>query len=187
MGKACAAARRSGCGNPGYRPAKKLFLELFSENALLSVAVLWNKLDVAFLCRPSAKVFDLRCKRVLNQVLFWILQKTVWWVDLAPPHFCRYVHITLGVLQTCALIGDIFATVENPFAKCGTTETFNEALVTVGARDSNWICAGEEHRIAGWSSHASCWHVLLHKTANPITGSWLSVYMDGQPRCMATT
>ena len=74
-------------------------------------------------------MFDLRCERVLHQVLLWIRQKKVWWFHLAPPPSLRHVHITARVLQPCALIVDISFTVENPAcAKCLTSDNFITAL-----------------------------------------------------------
>ena len=99
--------------NVAPEPAKKMFQELFAGNACLSGAVLVKKLHVgAPLEAAGGGLVDLRCERVLHQVLLWIRQNIFWWVSLAPPQSQRHVHITLRVLQICALIVDISVTAE---------------------------------------------------------------------------
>ena len=70
LGKACAAARTTTHNNPSPKPAKNVFLELFAGNVHLGGAVLVKKLDVgAHLKAAHGDTFDLRCERVLRQVL----------------------------------------------------------------------------------------------------------------------
>ena len=100
--------------NVAPEPAKKMFQELFAGKACLSGAVLVKKLHVgAPLEAAGGGLVDLRCERVLHQVLLWIRQNIFWWVSLAPPQSQRHFHITLRVLQICALIVDISVTAEN--------------------------------------------------------------------------
>ena len=74
--------------------------ELFAENAHLSGAALSNK-DVGVSLQANNGKFCCGSGR-----------KKVWWVQLAPPQFRRHVCVTMRVLQTCALIGDISVIVE---------------------------------------------------------------------------
>ena len=105
---------------------KICFLELLAESAYLSGGVGEQTRRGPSSGGDRRSMFDMRCERVLNQVLFWIRQEKVWWVHLAPPQTRRHALITARVLQTCALIGDISVTVANEAcAKCWTSENLN--------------------------------------------------------------
>ena len=124
--KACAAARRITHNN--------------RVPAHLSGAVLVT------LALPGARPGrDVRSPLRTSAALCFVVDsadKSFWWVHLPPSRSWRHVRITARVLQTCALVGDISITVENPArAKCWTSEKFMNALkqITVDVRGLNLV------------------------------------------------
>ena len=106
-------------------------------------------------------MFDLRCERALKHMLCGFGRKK--WVGFM-------WHLLSRVLQTCALIGDISVIVEDP--ACAESENSSKRCFTVDARNSNWLCVGMGHHIAGPPSLLQVSRVrlrilLVHVLAKP--------------------